>query len=277
MKGRWASAWLWALRRLGADPGAPSGDTGRWPSTWQAFLWDLAPGDVAPGSDGVNSPSWTPPEWVESVPEASLQDHLTLERQRHRDAQDVAASIELKASRLMTPMVALVTGAVALGAFELKALRQSASTWQAVWPLVGSVACAIAVIQLLIAIIRALDADTRMGIYKRADPTVEITGGREALAAESLRTAVASWTGGKKATRLLWARAAFSRSILWLCVAMVFGGVSILLPGARVATSGSSQLQDPGPTMTNSPSLTSTTQTSTPTGSSQPTTAKPPR
>lgn len=268
-------AWLLRLvlsgyRRLGADPTEPDGNEGRWPSTRQAFLWDLLPDEPAPRRDGVVKPEWSPPPWVGQVPDADLDEALADERKAHVDEVATVQVIEGKAARLLTPAVTLVTGTVALAAFELKGAADAHTLLGAMIPLLGAIFATFAALWLFAAIVRALDADTRMGVYASPAPELRLNGKRAMLEAEALGTALASWTGRQKVRRLMQARVAISRAVVVLSVALMLGGVTILTRSSDRAT-----LHDPPkcdcaqPSPSSSPPRATTTPKPTPTDSVQ--------
>ncbi len=223
--------WLRLLRVIRADPEAAGSSSGRWPTTYQGFVWDLAPDSVAPARDGVAVPRVSELDWVGRVPEAELDTYLRAERQRREEAQAAVTTTEAKASRLLTPIVALLAGNVALVAFELKAVSTRAGSGRIV-PMIGGIVGAIAIALLMIAAIRGLDADLRVGVYESADGPTELKGKRAALRVEAQGTQLAQWVSGNKATRLMYARASFSKALAAIAIALILGGVTLLTPAS---------------------------------------------
>jgi hypothetical protein len=217
------------LRRLHADPAAPPGDGGRWPTTKQGLLWDLLPGHAAPQADGVIAPTHSAPDWVTTADEADLPDLLALERRRADAASASAATTEGKASRLLGTTVTLLAASVALTALQLRTSAHSHGCLRwvlAVAAIPGAAACAL----LLLSAVRSLDADTRVGIYGNVNGRVRAEHGlRGELERTLLGTAKAEWTAGKKASALMDARAWFTRALLADLVALVLAGLTVAL------------------------------------------------
>jgi hypothetical protein len=202
------------------------------PSSRQAFLWDLLPENDAPSNDGVVAPIWGSPTWIESISDDQLDAALASEESIHQQNRETASALEAKASRLLTPLIALLAGTVALSAFTLKVGLQA--DWPvaiAAWSSFSLAACSTG--WLFTAIVRALDADTRMGIYGNPGTEKLIQDKREFLEQISLAAAVASWTANQKATRIIHARAAASRAVLALALALLCSaGTMALSPGS---------------------------------------------
>jgi hypothetical protein len=220
--------WAKLLRFLRADPEASGDPDGRWPSTWATFLWDIAPAKAAPDSEGVIGPEWSPPEWVAAIAEDDLAGAVEEERARHRDTRDAVTAVEGKASRLLTPTVTLLTATAALVAFELNGLAGKHSAEQMTLTMVGSITGSVAALLLFAAIIRALDADTRVGTYRPGSTANRAHGPRRVLAEEALGTAVAAWTLRHKLTRLMYARSVLSRAVVLVGIALVCGAVRVI-------------------------------------------------
>lgn len=218
-------AALWLLRRLGADPDETIvEEEGRWPTTWQSFLWDLAPDKVAPRRDGVVLPAWVEPQWLADLPRSRVEEAGELVRaERDRLLQSISG-VELKASRLLTPFVALLTGAIALTIFQAAAV--GTSFW-GVLATAGFAASGVGVGFLLMGMLRALDADTRLGTSLRATLEQELSTDhpRVALRSDHQGVDAARFIHRMKATRILYARAAISRGSLMLVVAAVLGAL----------------------------------------------------
>ncbi len=227
---RWERVWAWILGRLGADVTDPPVGTPRWPNGRQGFLWDLAPARIVPSRDGLVPPETPVPSWIAVATEADLDDLIEIQRQRAESAHTAAATTEGKASRLLTPTIALLAGMVAISAYEL---RVSANAVH-----IGSrilLACAVlpalaAVVYLLLCAIRALDTDTRVGIYGNVTGYRRAAGGKRAHLEDQYKAAVlAEWTSKRKASRLMDARAAFSRALIAVALALVIGAVTTAL------------------------------------------------
>ena len=263
----------WALKRLGADPAPPPADVsgGRQPTSRQTFLWDLAPHDVAPRADGVILPAWSDHGWIDHLPRRKVTAALEIQRRVAEGRLVSIAAIEQKASRLLTPFVALLAGALALTGFQLAAVDfdHPVSAWFAVFGAAFGVAGSVWILQ---GMIRALDADTRMSIS--VSPTVEqeVRAPRMALLNEARAAEAAAFSQRMKAERILFARAAISRGLTMLVVSTVLGGVVLLTsPDSDESAPQSPYVPTPAPSSTSS---TTPTPTLTPTASvrSQPTT-----
>jgi hypothetical protein len=239
--------WRKALVRLGADPALPAqSNTGRWPSTWQGFLWDLAPDELAPGRDGVQPPTITSPEWTKSldaVNSEEIHELLDLERRRHEAARTTASVAEGKASRLLTPAVALLTGATAFAAFQLNSAANAKTLSGMVILFLLAVPGIVGVVYVFVSILRALDADTRVGIYSSVGGAQRV--GKSAaviVIAESRAASRAEWTAQNKLTRLMYARAALSKAIALIVLALALATVTTMVRGF----SGLSHTETPG-------------------------------
>jgi hypothetical protein len=224
---RWRQGWRRLLKAARADPDGNVDEKGRSPSTWQGFVWDLSPGTVAPNRDGVLAPTPDDPAWVAQVGDNELEAFAAAERIRRQDAQAAVATIEGKASRLLTPIVALLTGTVALVAFELHAAATRTGGDKTL-PLIGGVFGAAGAALLLVAALHAIDADTRVGIYRGSRPQDLLAGRRDILRAEAQGTALAGWVAINKSTRVMYARAAFSKAVALIGAALLLGGATLL-------------------------------------------------
>lgn len=216
---------LGLLRRLGADPdGAPPQDEGRWPSTWQSFLWDLAPHQVAPARDGVVLPLWKEPKWLADLTDDEVEAARHMVRAEMDRCLESVSGIELKATRLLTPFVALLTGAVALTTFQAAAIELSLTGLLAA---VGATFGIAGVGFLLVGMLRGLDADTRLSTSRRATLEQELSGDpRLALRSDHQGIEAAKFVLRNKGSRILFARAAISR------------GLAVLLVSASIAALG---------------------------------------
>jgi hypothetical protein len=224
---RWERGWAYALRRFGADVADPLPGTERWPNGRQGFLWDLAPARIVPGRDGLVPPDVTVPAWIAAAPDADLDDLISIQRMRADSAHAAAATTEGKASRLLTPTIVLLAGMVTLSTFELRASAKAGHILPRVLLAIGVVPAVVAVIYLLVCAVRALDTDTRVGLYGNVTGHRRASGGRRAHLEEQHRAAVlAEWTSKKKASRLMDARAAFSRALVAVALALAIGAVT---------------------------------------------------
>jgi hypothetical protein len=236
--------WPCTLRRLGADPDSPMTQRGRWPTTRQGFLWDLAPDAVAPASDGVIAPAGTVEPWLEdlageSVNEAQIAVLIDAERRRHTQAREAAATAEAKASRLLTPIVALLAGAVAVVAFQLASAGKATTTAGMLLLLTFAVPGAVGVAYLIIGIVRALDADTRVGAYGVVSAVDHLSSDKLApLRAEHLAARTTRWTATHKATQLMIARAAMSRAFALLVIALALAAITTVTTRSERAGGG---------------------------------------
>jgi hypothetical protein len=221
---RYSRAVLWLLRRLGADPDKYEPDGSRWPTSRQQFLWDLAPDELAPRRDGLNPPPqpYFTPAWAHDLSSDEDIDRMyEMARTFRRDADESTKSLELKASRLATVLVALLTANVALIIFEITRLGSDPSTGRIL--LVGvAVSLGIAALTWLVfGLTRAVDADQRMGITGYADLGHVASNRRDAMLAEADGFRMSNWTRLMKANRLLDARAAVSRSMVFLIASAI--------------------------------------------------------
>lgn len=239
----WTPAWKWLLPRVGADPAPPEDDpsatpvnpsqaaAGRWPSTKQSFWWDLGPNDLAPDADGVVAPTFTDTAWVAraaaELSPGQLEKLLAAEHERNLGFQASAATSEGKASRLLTPIVALLTADATLVAFELNSATGRHRWWSLI-PYVGAGLGAVAALLLVVAALRALDADTRVGMYNAADPLQRAQPDAVALSQEVRGSALARWSSVNKSTRVMYARAALSRALLLITLALLLGAATVV-------------------------------------------------
>jgi hypothetical protein len=259
--------WRSALRRLDADPDGPTRSSGRWPTTRQGFLWDLAPASIAPPSDGVIAPAGKVEPWLEalageSADEAQIAALVDAERRRHMQARDAAATAEAKASRLLTPIVALLVGVVALVAFQVASAGRATTTPGMLVLLALTVPGTAGVAYLITGIVRSLDADTRVGVYGVVRAVDHISRDKLALLrAEHLAARTARWTATQKASQLMFARAAVSRAFALLVIALVLAAVTTLATHWSERADGGTQ---PEPTPPSPRATTSATSVPTP-------------
>ncbi len=236
MRHGYSTAFLWFLRLMRADPGPPlptedtdDGD-GRWPSTREQFLWDLAPDDIAPNRDGVIPPNWGPPSWTESVVEPDEIERMLLQARAHRkDSDETTRNLELKAARLATVLVALLTANIALVVFEITRLGGSPTPLIAWLVSIGVILGLIGAGYLVVALSRAVDADQRMGITSRSGLGHVAHDPAQAMRDEAIGYAISDWTRQNKATRLINARAAVSRAmVLAISSAMIAIALAVI-------------------------------------------------
>jgi len=267
----WYGAWRGLLRRLGASPDRPETDgAGRWPTPWQGFLWDLAPAEVAPSRDGVVPPAHVPESWLDQL-DANVEPDLAArvfahERERHTGRRLAADAAEAKASRLLTPVIALLTGTVALAGIQLNISSSAHTATGMTLLLLAMLPTVVAGGFLFVSAIRALDADIRVGMYLAPKPDHLIAGKLpDVVRQENLAMKRASWTAGQKTTSLMHARASLSRAIFFLAVGLVvLGGTSIYrnydgLPTPAAPTlpmPSASPSPSPSPPSSPAPSLT---------------------
>jgi hypothetical protein len=228
--------WRRTLVRLGADPAPPDAATvGRWPSTWQGFLWDLAPDELAPGRDGVTAPAIEPAEWTKSLDQVNAEEVgelLDLERRRHEAARATASVAEGKASRLLTPAVALLTGAVAFVGLQLNSAAAAKTLPGMLVLLVPALPGIVGVVYVVMSVLRALDADTRVGTYTWVSARHRAGQSTAALViAENKAAARAEWTAQNKVTRLMYARAALSRAFAFIVLALALAAATTVAKG----------------------------------------------
>jgi hypothetical protein len=259
---------LKTLRGLGADPaGASPRNEGRWPTTWQSFLWDLAPDKVAPPRDGVVLPRWEEPRWFQDVPHSQLgAAREAVRAELDRTLQSIAG-LEQKAARLLTPFVALLTGAVALTVSQMVAIGGSPA---GLFALAGAIFGGAGVGLLLVGMLRALDADTRLGTSLRATLDQELADNKRlALRSDCRGVDAAKFVLRKKGNRILFARAAISRGLVMLLMSAGAGAIGLAVtpdsndartPGCHHGPSPRTSLPatepSPTPTLASPPSTT---------------------
>lgn len=258
-------ASLRILKVLRADPADPPGYGGRWPGSRQRFLWDLSAAAVAPARDGVVPPTWSAPDWTDDVGDSHVADALARVVADNDEAVARIAATEAKASRLLTPMIALATGTAAVIAFDLSALAGARTGPGRAYLLACCAAGGLAVLYLLVALFRALDADTRVAVYPALLPPHEVTRTpREKLRQAATAQAVTQWSSQKKVLQLMEARAALARALPFL-------GLCLLMSAGQVATADPSRGM--APSVTPTPSATSVVPSPTPPA---PATTRPP-
>ena len=272
------SILLFLVQILGARvPGdEPVPRAGRWPSTRTLFTWNvLLTHSAAPGADGAAEPAYdtprnpdrvgdpAPPKWVGRVPDELLDLAVETTAATHAIERDRAAQVELKASRLLTPTVTLIAGAVAVAAFNLNRYAQANRGLTLAAGIVASGAAAA----LLTAAASTLDADVRVGLYRFVDGEDVADGaelGRDAgheaateiradvlrhlLASEAIAAARADWSARRKVELVMQARAWLSRGLALLLIALLLSGIGIATsPAAPAGSSPASPTSTPSP------------------------------
>ena len=255
-------AWSRTLRALGADPTDPADPRGRWPTTLQTLLWDLSPSRLAPSNDGVIAPAveyepWF--SWLQNLkPDDSargdnrLIELIEAERRRHAQARESAVSAEGKASRLLTPCVGLLAGAVAFTSWQLYSIAQARTNAGTVYLLLAAIPGVIGIAYLVCCIVRALDTDIRAGIYQGSGAAQLVASNGDlvkVLRYEHEAAQLARWTAAKKITKVMYARAALSRALVSLVAALILAAFAIVLHGRPNTVSS----KTPTPTPSASP------------------------
>jgi hypothetical protein len=191
------------------------------------------PGEVAPDQDGVVPPGDQIAPWLDGIGsranDEQLQRIVEVEKERHQASRQAAETAEAKASRLLTPVIALLTGAVALVALQFNFASRATTIVGMAVLFLFSIPAVLAVWFLFVAATRALDADTRVGVYKRFVPgsladLAPVHGAHVAHLAANR----AAWNSKQKLTRLMDSRAAVSRAVLFLVMALVLYAVAIV-------------------------------------------------
>jgi hypothetical protein len=151
-----------------------------------------------------------------------VPDMYKTSREYRQAADDTTRNLELKAARLATVLVALLTANAALVVYEITRLGHDPSAWR--WVLVVSSALLglLSAGWLIVGLTRAVDADQRMGITSRSSLEHVAHDRRVAMVSEVHGYSVSDWTRRNKADRLLYARAAVSRSMVCLISSAVF-------------------------------------------------------
>lgn len=196
---------------------------GVWPRAIKRVLWDFAPAGKAPENDGVVAPRFARPGWIDEV--AARNGALNVAIRAHEQAKAAAQGAEDKAGRLVQVALALLTIALALGAFQATlALERS-------WPWLLSLGPAsAALISLALAAFEGTEID-RVGIYQH--PSGEDLAGVTArdpvailIEKEEAGRRLARWTSTHKHSDLMQARAWFTRGLAALIAAALIAGFS---------------------------------------------------
>ncbi|RYB88329.1 hypothetical protein EUA06_21475 [Nocardioides glacieisoli] len=221
---RWrARAGHGLIRLFRVPPDRVDSKGARWPSTKEQFIWDLLPDELAPNKDGIIEPKFSDKlKWTEDVADDDVLDMYRTSREYRQAADDTTRNLELKAARLATVLVALLTANAALVVYEITRLGHDPSAWR--WGLVASSALLglASAGWLVVGLTRAVDADQRMGITSRSSIEHVAHDERVAMVSEVHGYYVSDWTRRNKADRLLNARAAVSRSMVCLISSAVF-------------------------------------------------------
>ena len=237
------------------DQGAHDLAPDTWPSAYRKFVWDVVLDDYsAPGRDGGRPPEWRDLQrrradtekalrWVHDVPDRQLDLAEKLVSDRLASARDRLAAVELKAARLLTPLVALITGSVAAGAVAFRRVGDDGLADD-----LAAVLLAVAAVMFGIAAVNCLDADTRAGfdgdvalpeVFPERRETRQWTR-RQILAQQYVISRRASWSQGRKLALVMRARAWFARGAAALAagLASIFrdlaGGATRCVVGGRV-------------------------------------------
>lgn len=202
---------------------------GRWPKALRRFGYDFMTKARAPANDGVIAPVFATPSWVEDV--AGRPEAVDTARRAREAAETRAKTAEEKANRLVQIVLALLTIAVALGAYQLKfALDHS-------WPWLASlVPVGLGLTFLALSAFEATEID-RVGFYRQpnAGDLVRLGSRNPAvvlLAGEEEGRRLAAWTARNKLSDLMQAKAWFSRGLAALLVAGAVAGASRASGGA---------------------------------------------
>jgi hypothetical protein len=165
-------------------------------------------------------PAW----WLAEV--AALPAAVELASAARLEAESDARGAEDKANRLTQTVLALLTLAVGVGAFQLKFVVAHGWAWAAM------IAPALAAIVFLaVSAFTAVHVDG-VGVYRRVQPDdlasqTELTMIEALLAAHERGRAFARWTATHKATDVLQARAWLTRGIAALLIAGLVAAASI--------------------------------------------------
>lgn len=196
---------------------------GCWPKALRRFGYDFMTKAKAPENDGVIAPVFAMPSWVEDV--AARPEALDTARRAREAAETRAKTAEEKGNRLVQIVLALLTIAVALGAYQLKFALDRSWPWFALLVPAG-----LGLAFLALSAFEAAEID-RVGFYRRPkagdlaclgsrDPAVVLLAGEE----EGRR--LAAWTARNKLSDLMQAKAWFSRGLAALLVAGAVAGAS---------------------------------------------------
>lgn len=233
---------VWLATKMGASPES-SDETaaGHWPSSWRVFVWDLLlPSAVAPARDGGKAPARSPDaaEWVDAVPRARLDEALETYRALRVDAEVAVPAVELKASRLLQPVVTSVIAAGAVAGFGFRQVGVSGG-WLRFVAMASAAFGSFAVGSLFAGAVVALGADIRVGFYAPR-PEDEFTEQddeprreqerfkRGQLRREVYAIQYADWSRKRKLGDLMKARALCVRGFVALLLAGVLAGMTLV-------------------------------------------------
>jgi hypothetical protein len=205
---------------------------GTWPSLHARVLNDFKTKTRAPSTDGVVAPTYESPPWIKEV--AKVSGAVEVARRANDDAKDSARVAEEKAARLVQVALALMTVSLALGAFQLQFALDRSALW-----LLTLLPIAFAMLCLVLSAVEALQLD-RVGFYQTAQLGDLVQTGAETDVAiidvEERGRTLARWTARNKHTDLMQARAWFSRGLVALIIAAMFGAG--LRAGAEFTSQG---------------------------------------
>jgi hypothetical protein len=194
-----------------------------WPSALRRFFNDCLPERLAPADDGISPPASVIPEWLAEVaPTEIAVEVVSAERQ---DAESDAKTAEDKAARLAQTVLAMLTIAIAVTAYELNFVVSRGWVWAA-----AVMPSAVAVTCLALAAFEAIQIDGA-GAYRR--PRLHDLAGiadaesrKTLLAVHERGRALARWSANNKTSDLMQARAWLSRGVAALVIAGLTAAVS---------------------------------------------------
>lgn len=219
----------WFLKAANAPTDKTDDNGSRWPGSRRQFLWDLVPGEIAPGSDGViPPPRGEELAWTSKVDDEDVVATYERARRYRLDADDTTRNLELKASRFATFLVALLTANVALVVFEISRLGAHPDSTRIILVAVSGGLGLWSARWLVPGLIQAVDADQRMGITSVSTLDDVAMDPRTALRDEVHGFNTSNWTRQKKASTLIFARAAVSRSLVCLIPSTLLAVVLVI-------------------------------------------------
>lgn len=248
----WARVSPRVVARLGAPPPTEDSNdastTGRWPTVREAFLWDLfLPDSVAPGSDGAKAPSDTSNEahsWINKIPRQSLEIARAEVARARQTADADVAHVELKAGRLLQPIVTAVITAGAVVAFAMRQADRAEGWLPTTIAVIAMCVGTLAMVLLLTASITALGADLRVAFYadlatdaltappngrwRRDNSAAQVL--RQLIRADVAARELAGWSRKRKLYLLMASRAWFVRGLVTLLISGLLAGLTLLLP-----------------------------------------------
>jgi hypothetical protein len=204
-------------------PKKAPGPEGYWPS-WRAKVFnDFRSAKAAEPNDGLIAPTFDEPVWAEAAHVGSPT-LLEAMRRRHDAADDRIDTAEQRASRLIQFGLSLLALAFVAAGFQASKLRQHHAPL-VVWISLMAIA-ALAILCLAMAVVQAVGID-RVGMAQPADPAeaaplADEEAQRKYLALQEYRAfEIANWTGKKKGTECLQARAWLTRGLAALALSGV--------------------------------------------------------